>query len=197
MTAPVETIAVSCCEVCVAIGCHGCRSEPCTAFAGMSTARSQKIGDRLRLAPAIQSALDANYDLTIFLLGESYLHALNPHALCDPGRPVLTLLAPSARRTLPEWLQRGALDVSLPEAKRFGAGLVSLKGKLFALLAGTAFDITDPTRSNLTRAIEDSFAPFMYNGQMMDEKQPGAAEAFRRAFIHLFGRRLGKKVQRL
>jgi hyaluronate lyase len=49
-------------------------------------------------------------------------------------------------------------------------GLVLLEGlaKLFALLAGTAFDITDPTKSNLTTAIEGSYAPFMFNGQMMD-----------------------------
>lgn len=49
-------------------------------------------------------------------------------------------------------------------------GLVLLEGlsKLFALLADTAHDITDPTRTNLTRAIEDSYAPFMFQGQMMD-----------------------------
>ncbi|WP_435238363.1 polysaccharide lyase 8 family protein [Streptomyces sp. YPW6] len=49
-------------------------------------------------------------------------------------------------------------------------GLVLLGGlsKLFALLAGTAFDITATSRSNLTSAIEGSFAPLMYNGQMMD-----------------------------
>lgn len=49
-------------------------------------------------------------------------------------------------------------------------GLVLLEGlsKLFALLAGTAYDITDPTRTNLTRAIEASYAPFMFQGQMMD-----------------------------
>lgn len=49
-------------------------------------------------------------------------------------------------------------------------GLVLLGGlaKLFALLAGTAYDIDDPTRVNLTAAIEGSFAPLMFNGQMMD-----------------------------
>ncbi len=49
-------------------------------------------------------------------------------------------------------------------------GLVLLGGlsKLFALLAGTAFDITDETRSNLLGVIDGSFAPLMYNGQMMD-----------------------------
>ncbi|MEJ1088531.1 polysaccharide lyase 8 family protein [Microbacterium sp. Mu-80] len=49
-------------------------------------------------------------------------------------------------------------------------GLVLLGGlsKLFALLAGSEFDIVDPTRSNLTGVIEGSFAPLMFNGQMMD-----------------------------
>ncbi|QIK73721.1 polysaccharide lyase 8 family protein [Propioniciclava coleopterorum] len=49
-------------------------------------------------------------------------------------------------------------------------GLVLLEGlsKLFALLADTGYDITDPSRVNLTRAIEDSYAPFMFQGQMMD-----------------------------
>lgn len=49
-------------------------------------------------------------------------------------------------------------------------GLVLLEGlaKLFALLAGTTFDIADPTKANLTTAIEGSYAPFMFNGQMMD-----------------------------
>lgn len=49
-------------------------------------------------------------------------------------------------------------------------GLVLLSGlsRLFALLAGTAFDITDETSSNLIGVIEGSFAPLMYNGQMMD-----------------------------
>ncbi|WDH78317.1 polysaccharide lyase 8 family protein [Microbacterium esteraromaticum] len=49
-------------------------------------------------------------------------------------------------------------------------GLVLLGGlsKLFALLADSDFPIVDPTRSNLTGVIEGSFAPFMFNGQMMD-----------------------------
>lgn len=49
-------------------------------------------------------------------------------------------------------------------------GLVLLGGlaRLFGLLAGTAFDITDQTRSNLLGVIEGSFAPLTYNGQMMD-----------------------------
>lgn len=49
-------------------------------------------------------------------------------------------------------------------------GLVLLSGlsKLFALLAGTAHDIDDPSRANLTDAVERSFAPLIHEGRMMD-----------------------------
>lgn len=49
-------------------------------------------------------------------------------------------------------------------------GLVLLSGlsKLFALLAGTAHDIDDPSRTNLTDAVEHSFAPLVHEGRMMD-----------------------------
>lgn len=49
-------------------------------------------------------------------------------------------------------------------------GLVLLGGlaKLFALLAGTAFDVSDPSRTNVTGFVEGSFAPLMFRGQMMD-----------------------------
>ncbi|MDQ4215532.1 polysaccharide lyase 8 family protein [Microbacterium capsulatum] len=59
-------------------------------------------------------------------------------------------------------------------------GLVLLGGlaKLFALLAGTSFDITDPTRSNITGVVEGSFAPLMFRGQMMDAVRGRAVSRF-------------------
>lgn len=49
-------------------------------------------------------------------------------------------------------------------------GLVLLGGlsKLFALLAGSTHDVTDPSRSILDDAVEVSYAPLVYRGQMMD-----------------------------
>lgn len=49
-------------------------------------------------------------------------------------------------------------------------GLVLLDGlaKMFALLADTAHDVTDPSRVNLTSAVDASFAPLVHEGQMMD-----------------------------
>ncbi|UJP10061.1 polysaccharide lyase 8 family protein [Microbacterium sp. KUDC0406] len=59
-------------------------------------------------------------------------------------------------------------------------GLVLLGGlaKLFSLLAGSSFDITDPSRSNITKVVESSFAPLMFRGQMMDSVRGRAVSRF-------------------
>lgn len=48
-------------------------------------------------------------------------------------------------------------------------GIVLLGGlsKLFALLAGSSHDVADPSRSIIDDAVEDSYAPLVYRGQMM------------------------------
>ncbi len=59
-------------------------------------------------------------------------------------------------------------------------GLVLLGGlaKLFALLAGTPFDVSDPSRRNITDMVEGSFAPLMFRGQMMDAVRGRAVARF-------------------
>src|SRR5699024_4428571 len=49
-------------------------------------------------------------------------------------------------------------------------GVVLLNGlaKLFALLAGSNQDVSDPSRANILDAVEESFAPLIHEGQMMD-----------------------------
>lgn len=49
-------------------------------------------------------------------------------------------------------------------------GLVLLGGlaKLFSLLGGTAYAVSDPSKDVLFKTVEDSFAPFLHNGQIMD-----------------------------
>lgn len=60
----------------------------------------------------------------------------------------------------------------------YGVVLLTGLSKLFALLAGTTFDITDETSANLTSAVEGSFAPFMFNGYMMDAVRGRAVSRF-------------------
>lgn len=49
-------------------------------------------------------------------------------------------------------------------------GLVLLSGlsKLFSLLGESEHAVSDPSRDILFKTVEDSFAPFLHNGQMMD-----------------------------
>ncbi|WP_315914335.1 polysaccharide lyase 8 family protein [Arthrobacter sp. lap29] len=49
-------------------------------------------------------------------------------------------------------------------------GLVLLSGlsKLFSLLSESEHAVSDPSRDILFKTVEDSFAPFIHNGQMMD-----------------------------
>ncbi|MFJ6795286.1 polysaccharide lyase 8 family protein [Streptomyces sp. NPDC091268] len=50
----------------------------------------------------------------------------------------------------------------------YGAVLLAGLSALFALLAGSAWEVTDPRRQVVLDAVEGSFAPFLYNGLMMD-----------------------------
>jgi|GEM_PF-122083 len=50
----------------------------------------------------------------------------------------------------------------------YGVVLLGGLSKLFALLAGSSHDVTDPSRSIIDDAVEGSYAPLVYRGQMMD-----------------------------
>ncbi|MFE9424835.1 polysaccharide lyase family 8 super-sandwich domain-containing protein [Kitasatospora sp. NPDC006697] len=50
----------------------------------------------------------------------------------------------------------------------YGEVLLGDLSKLLALLAGTSWAVTDPNVQNVYTAVTDNFAPFLYNGLMMD-----------------------------
>lgn len=50
----------------------------------------------------------------------------------------------------------------------YGVVLLGGLSKLFALLADSSHDIDDPSRSIIDDSVEESYAPLMYRGQMMD-----------------------------
>ncbi|MBT2586590.1 polysaccharide lyase 8 family protein [Arthrobacter sp. ISL-95] len=55
-----------------------------------------------------------------------------------------------------------------PYTGSYGVVLLTGLSKLFSLLGGTAFEVTDPSRSIFFDAVEGSFAPVMINGAMAD-----------------------------
>ncbi|MFF9011429.1 polysaccharide lyase 8 family protein [Streptomyces sp. NPDC014870] len=55
-----------------------------------------------------------------------------------------------------------------PYTGSYGAVLLSGLAWLFALLGGSSWDITDPNKQLMLDAVERAFAPFVYNGLLMD-----------------------------
>ncbi|MFX4273907.1 polysaccharide lyase 8 family protein [Propionibacteriaceae bacterium Y1685] len=75
----------------------------------------------------------------------------------------------------------------LPYVGTYGNVALSGVGRLLTLVADTTWQVTDPNHTRLLDAVERSFAPFIWRGQMLDtvrgravsrEAQPGATNAF-------------------
>ncbi|MEU3956480.1 polysaccharide lyase 8 family protein, partial [Streptomyces achromogenes] len=75
-----------------------------------------------------------------------------------PGRPGTTLYADGS------FIQHR----SVPYTGSYGAVLLGGLGLLFALLAGSGWEVTDPGRQHVFDAVERAWAPFVYNGLVMD-----------------------------
>ncbi|MFB7308275.1 polysaccharide lyase 8 family protein [Streptomyces sp. NPDC056192] len=56
----------------------------------------------------------------------------------------------------------------IPYTGSYGAVLVSGLAWIFALLKSSTWDVTDGNKQLMLDAVEDSFAPFLYNGVFMD-----------------------------
>ncbi|MGY0235289.1 polysaccharide lyase 8 family protein [Longispora urticae] len=57
---------------------------------------------------------------------------------------------------------------TIPYAGTYGAVLLNALAGLFALLGGSTWAVTDPKRQNILDTVEKSFAPFLFNGLVMD-----------------------------
>ncbi|MFI1188314.1 polysaccharide lyase 8 family protein [Streptomyces californicus] len=57
---------------------------------------------------------------------------------------------------------------SVPYAGSYGAVMLGGLGMLFALLAGSSWAVTDPNRQIVLDAVEGTWAPFLFNGLVMD-----------------------------
>lgn len=62
------------------------------------------------------------------------------------------------------FLQHG----TVPYTGTYGLELLSGLAELFALLAGGNYDLDDPSYVNLLRTVDESFAPLIHEGHMMD-----------------------------
>ncbi|MFG6428360.1 polysaccharide lyase family 8 super-sandwich domain-containing protein [Roseateles sp. LYH14W] len=76
---------------------------------------------------------------------------------------------------------------NVPYAGSYGAVLLSGVAKLFYLLNGSSWPITDANAGNVYRWVSDSFQPFLYQGAMMDMLR-GRSISFPATSDHLSGR---------
>ncbi|WP_406509621.1 polysaccharide lyase 8 family protein [Streptomyces sp. NBC_00212] len=56
----------------------------------------------------------------------------------------------------------------VPYTASYGSVMLGGLGMLFALLAGSAWQVTDPARQIVFDAVENAWAPFLYNGLALD-----------------------------
>ncbi|CAM5726307.1 hypothetical protein SFUMM280S_03425 [Streptomyces fumanus] len=56
----------------------------------------------------------------------------------------------------------------VPYTGTYGQVLMDGLGRLFTLLAGSAWEVTDPARRNVLDSVERAFAPFLHDGLVMD-----------------------------
>ncbi|MGW2864697.1 polysaccharide lyase 8 family protein [Streptomyces sp. NPDC001205] len=56
----------------------------------------------------------------------------------------------------------------VPYTASYGSVMLGGLGLLFALLAGSAWEVTDPARQIVFDAVENAWAPFLYNGLALD-----------------------------
>jgi hypothetical protein len=127
-------------------------------FQGMPKPLIRSRGDKLHIPDQLRKVI-SEFSLTVFLLGDDYLRSARPPIVPIKGQRFIYFGSPRLR----ECPNGGGvvLPAAQPEATEFGDGVVSLKGRMFFLLAAglrqepTLFNdlLLDETASTTLRLI--------------------------------------------
>ncbi|MFY7916513.1 MAG: tRNA-guanine transglycosylase DpdA [Rubrivivax sp.] len=101
-------------------------------FSGMRRDELLEWARKLRIASDIREVLSQTFDLTLVLLGEDYLAACELSEDLSLGGPAIFLCSAASSKKLPKLPLLSTVVVTNAEAKRFGCGLVGLKGEVAA-----------------------------------------------------------------
>jgi len=112
-------------------------------FAGMKKDELLAWARQLNVAQDIRQAVSQPFDLALVLLGEDYLAACGLSSDVSLGGPTIFLCSAASLKKLPKLPQLSAVVVTNAEAKRFGCGLVGLKGEVGARVLERL--VTDPS----------------------------------------------------
>ena len=101
----------------------------CT-FQGMKAAEIKEWSNHLNISETARKVFAEKADLTIVLLGDSYLKALDLDETFEFASPTVFLCSPGAQKLIKGKGKVKIIQLSNLEAKRFSCGLVALKGEL-------------------------------------------------------------------
>ncbi|MGE0085289.1 MAG: tRNA-guanine transglycosylase DpdA [Desulfococcaceae bacterium] len=102
-------------------------------FSGMKAKDLRKWSDFLALPAKIPAAL-SGYDAVVFLLGKEYLRSLDLSKNSDIPANCIFICGKCGQRHLPEGPRVHSLTLDNKDARRLGAPLVSLKGRVMEIL---------------------------------------------------------------
>jgi hypothetical protein len=101
----------------------------CT-FQGHATEQRERLVTSAGIPAAVRALLQEDYDLGVVLLGEDYLDACQLDHRVALGGPTLVFCGQAAAVRLPPLDRLRAIPVRRHETRRFGCGLVGLKGEI-------------------------------------------------------------------
>jgi hypothetical protein len=101
-------------------------------FAGMKKSELQAWARQLNVSRDVACVLGESYDLALVLLGEDYLAACELASDLQLGGPAIFFCSAATAKKLPKVPGLASVIVTNAEAKRFGCGLVGLKGEVSA-----------------------------------------------------------------
>lgn len=101
----------------------------CT-FQGMKSKELRAWADHLRVHEVVRKVLAIPVDLTLVLLGEDYLRALNLDRSVEFKSPTLIFTSENSKRFVQGDGRLRIVTLANPDTKKFSCGLVGLKGEL-------------------------------------------------------------------
>lgn len=130
-------------------------------FKAMGRGAALAWGRRLAIAESVRGVMRES-QLTVLLLGEEYVRVVEPPIAPAPGHRVIFLAKPTLRKHL-EAPRTTIVPIGLQDTRRYHAGYVALKGRMFELFAkglvrqgvGLWRDVCDdPTPKSFRTAVE-------------------------------------------
>ena len=103
-------------------------------FTGMKRGEAQEWSDHLGIPQAFRSLVAQPYDLGLVLLGDEYLSALRLDASVALAGKTLFLTSTKAEKFVAQIDRAIPIPLSIPDTRRFGSGLVGLKGEVASRL---------------------------------------------------------------